>query len=166
VGDYQLRSRKITPHTPRSFPDSDEPQTSTPIMNNQPDGVGNRRNHTDNGEEPQFEGAKEEQFVSRTLLDYAAPRATDARGPIILPRLIEEPPSYGASTISIMQNNYYHGLEHEDPHDHIQTFLQCLGAVRPNGAFGDYIRLALFPFTLKNKAKRWLNSLPRDSIGT
>jgi hypothetical protein len=92
--------------------------------------------------------------MPRTLLNYVAPRAIDARGPTRLPRLTREPQSYGASTINILQNNSYHGLEYEDPHDHIQTFLQCLRAVRPNGASEDYIRLALFPFTLKDRAKR------------
>jgi hypothetical protein len=123
-------------------------------MNNQADRLGNRRDHTGNDEDPSLGGASEGQFMPRTLLDYAAPRATDARGPIRLPRLTGEPPSYGPSTINILQNNYYHRLEYEDPHDHIQTFLQCLGAVRPNGASEDYIRLAFFPFTLKDKAKR------------
>jgi hypothetical protein len=128
-------------------------------MNNQAEGVKNRRDHTGNGEDPPLGGADEEQFVLRTLLDYDAPRATDARGPIRLPRLTGEPPSYGASTINILQNNCYHGLcyhglEHKDPHDHIQTFLQCLGVVRSNGASEEYIRLALFSFSLKDRAKR------------
>jgi Retrotransposon gag protein len=104
--------------------------------------------------------------VPRILLDYAAPRVTNVRGPIRLPRLTRESCSYSMSTISILQNNYYHRLEHEYPHDHIQTFLQCLGAVRLNEASKDYIRLALFSFTLKDRAKRWFNSLLRDSVGT
>jgi hypothetical protein len=69
-------------------------------MNNQADGVENRRDHAGNNEDPSLGGAGEEQFVPRTLLDYAAPRATDARGPIRLPRLTGEPPSYDVSTIN------------------------------------------------------------------
>jgi hypothetical protein len=96
----------------------------------------------------------DETFVPRTLLDYAAPRAATARGPIRLPSLVGDLPSYGVSTISIFQNNYYHGIDHEYPYDHIHTFLQCLGAVYLNGASEDYIRLSLFPYTLKDRAKR------------
>jgi hypothetical protein len=92
-------------------------------MNNQAERVGNRMDHTGNGEEPPLGRTGEGQFVPRTLLDYAALRATDMRGPIRLSRLTGEPPSYDTSTINILQNNCYHGLEHEDPHDHIQTFL-------------------------------------------
>ena len=35
---------------------------------------------------------------------------------------------------------------------------------RANGASDDAIRLRLLPFTLKDKAKVWLNSLPANSI--
>jgi Retrotransposon gag protein len=35
-----------------------------------------------------------------------------------------------------------------------------------NGASEDYIKLALFPFTLKDRAKRWFDSLSKDSVGT
>jgi hypothetical protein len=63
--------------------------------------------------------------MSRTLLDYATLRAIDVRGPIRLSCLVGDPPSYDASTISILQNNYYYGIEYEDPYDHIRTFLQC-----------------------------------------
>jgi len=123
-------------------------------MNNQPEGVGNRSVHTDNGEDPPLGGAGEEQSVPRTLLDYTAPRATKREGLDQTSLSNRRTPSYSVSTISILQNNCYHGLEHKDPHDHIKNFLQCLGAVRPNAASEDYIRLAHFPFTLKDKAKR------------
>jgi hypothetical protein len=117
-------------------------------MNNQLEGVGNKKDHIGNGENPPLDGAGKEQFVPRMLLDYAAPLATDARGPIRLPRLTEEPPSYGASTISVLQNNCYHGLEHEDSHDHIQTFLQYLGAVRQRSLRRLY-QVSSFPIYLE-----------------
>ena len=37
---------------------------------------------------------------------------------------------------------------------------------KQNGVSDDAIRLRLFPFTLKDKAKSWLNSLPSGSITT
>jgi hypothetical protein len=93
-------------------------------------------------------------FVPRTLLDYATPRAIDVRSLIRLSRLVGDPPSYDASKISFLKNNCYYGMEYEDPYDHIRTILQCLRAIRLNGASENYIRLALFPFTLKDRAKR------------
>jgi hypothetical protein len=89
-------------------------------MNNQQEG-----NHAGDDENLNQNRVGDERFVSRTLLDYAAPRATYVMGPIRLSRLMDEPPYYYTSTINIIQNNYYHRLEYEDPHDYIQSFL-CL----------------------------------------
>jgi hypothetical protein len=51
----------------------------------------------------------DEPFVLRTLINYAAPRAANFRGLTRHSRLVGDPHSYGASTISILQNNCYHG---------------------------------------------------------
>jgi hypothetical protein len=50
-------------------------------MNDQPEGAGNRRDCTGNGEDPQLNEDAGERFVPRTLLDYATLRATDAQRP-------------------------------------------------------------------------------------
>ncbi|KAL6323356.1 hypothetical protein AAG906_029363 [Vitis piasezkii] len=47
----------------------------------------------------------------------------------------------------------FHGMESENPYAHIKEF-------------EDLMRLKLFPFTLKDKAKIWLNSLRPRSIRT
>jgi hypothetical protein len=59
VGDYQLRSRKITPSTHRSSPISEQLSTLKYNMNNQADRVGNRMDHTSNSEELPLGGADE-----------------------------------------------------------------------------------------------------------
>jgi hypothetical protein len=136
-------------------------------MNNQPEGIRNMRNHIAISEDPHLNGAVGEKFVPRTLLDYLEPRATDARDPIRFPRLTGEPPSYGVSTINILQNNFYHGLEHEDPHDDIQALPVVFeSSLSKQSVKGLHQVSHFFPFTLKDKVKRWLNSLSKDSIGT
>jgi hypothetical protein len=55
-------------------------------MNNKSEG-----DHADNGENHNQNTIGCEQFVPRILLDYATPRATDARDPIRHPRLTGEP---------------------------------------------------------------------------
>jgi hypothetical protein len=118
----------ITPSKPSSSLDSDnsqdptntrevtmnDPQTHGPARGN-PVGDGVNQNRPGDGES----------FVSKTLLGYAGPQVAETRSPIRLSCLVGDSPSYGASTISILQNKCYYGLEHEDPHDHIQTFLKC-----------------------------------------
>ena len=58
------------------------------------------------------------------------------------------------------------GLPHEDPNSDISNFMEVCDTVKYNGVSDDAIRLRLFPFSLKDKAKHWLNSKPPDSIIT
>ena len=103
-------------------------------------------------------------YVPRTLREFNVPRLGDVKGAIKLPRIVGQQPNFNSGSVNIVQQNCFHGLDHEDPHAHIQTFLACCTTIKSNGAPVDYIRLALFPFTLKDKATKWLGSLPRGSI--
>ena len=47
---------------------------------------------------------------------------------------------------------------------HILNFLEVCDTVKYNWVSDDAIRLRLFPFSLKKKAKHWLISEPPDSI--
>ncbi|KAA3488423.1 Transposon Ty3-I Gag-Pol polyprotein [Gossypium australe] len=60
----------------------------------------------------------------------------------------------------------YGTVEDEDPNNHLANFLEFCDTFKINGISDDAIRLQLFPFLLRNKAKQWLNSLPRGSITT
>ncbi|RVW20523.1 hypothetical protein CK203_115283 [Vitis vinifera] len=53
----------------------------------------------------------------------------------------------------------FHGMERENPYAHIKEFEDVCNTFREGGASIDLMRLKLFPFTLKDKAKIWLNSL-------
>ena len=70
-------------------------------------------------------------------------------------------PSY----VTMIQNSVqFHGLPSEDPNLHITNILEMCDMFKANGASDDVIRLRLFLFTLKDKAKAWLNSLLVGSI--
>ncbi|KAL6328449.1 hypothetical protein AAG906_038324 [Vitis piasezkii] len=53
----------------------------------------------------------------------------------------------------------FHGMESENPYAHIKEFEDVCNTFQEGGASIDLMRLKLFPFTLKDKAKIWLNSL-------
>jgi hypothetical protein len=103
-------------------------------MNDQPEGAGNRRDYTGNGEDPQLNEDAGERFVPKTLLDYATLRVTDARRPT------RSHPNFFTMYGSSPTERSFRRL-------HQVSFF-------------------FFSFTLKDRAKRWLNSLSRDSVGT
>ena len=51
----------------------------------------------------------------------------------------------------------FHGMESENPYAHIKEFEDVCNTFQ-GGASINLMRLKLFPFTLKDKAKIWLNS--------
>jgi len=58
------------------------------------------------------------------------------------------------------------GRTNEDPHKHLRSFLEICGTVKMNGVSNDAIKLRLFPFSLQDRAKDWLETIPPDSITT
>ncbi|WKA10509.1 hypothetical protein VitviT2T_028075 [Vitis vinifera] len=47
----------------------------------------------------------------------------------------------------------FHGMESDNPYQHIKEFEDVCNTFREGGASIDLMRLKLFPFTLKDKAK-------------
>ena len=83
------------------------------------------------------------------------------RKPPVQANNFELKPSY----VSMIQNSVqFHGLSSEDPNLHIAYFLDICDMFRVNGVPDDATRLRLFPFSSKDKAREWLNSLPIGSI--
>ncbi|RVW73086.1 hypothetical protein CK203_058713 [Vitis vinifera] len=60
----------------------------------------------------------------------------------------------------------FHGMGSKIPYAHIKEFEDVCNTFQEGGASIDLMRLKLFPFTLKDKAKIWLNSLRPRSIRT
>ncbi|XP_075481186.1 uncharacterized protein LOC142521895 [Primulina tabacum] len=68
--------------------------------------------------------------------------------------------------INMVQQNQFAGTATSDPHVHLRTFLKITDTVKINGVSDDIIRLRLFPFSLRDQARGWLQSLPLGSITT
>ena len=58
----------------------------------------------------------------------------------------------------------FHGMESENPHSHIWEFEEVCNTFKEEITTVDLMKLKLFPFTLKDKEKIWLNSLRPRSI--
>jgi hypothetical protein len=59
---------------------------------------------------------------------------------------------------------HYRGTPTEDPYLHIRDFFDLCKTQNIHGLNAEGIRLILFPFSLKDNAKLWLNSLAAGSI--
>ena len=66
----------------------------------------------------------------------------------------------------MVQQNQYGGLPHKDPNVHLATFLEIADTVKMNRVTEDVIRMHLFPFSLRDKARGWLQSLQPSSVNT
>ncbi|XP_022019258.1 uncharacterized protein LOC110919293 [Helianthus annuus] len=72
-----------------------------------------------------------------------------------------------SSIINMLQNSVqFDGKDHEDPGRHIASFLEVCSTFKIRDVSEDAIRLRLFPFSLRDKARSWLLSLPAGSITT
>ena len=66
----------------------------------------------------------------------------------------------------MVQQNQYGGLPHEDLNVHLATFLEIVDTVKMNGVTKDVIKMRLFLFSLRDKARGWLQSLQLGNINT
>ena len=106
-------------------------------------------------------GAAGVENPKRTLMKYAQPSieetASCIRKPAVHANQFELKPSY----VDMIQNSVqFHGLPSEDPNLHIAYFLDICDMFIVNDVLDDAIRLRLFSFSLKDRAREWLNSLP------
>ncbi|XP_052118510.1 uncharacterized protein LOC127748305 [Arachis duranensis] len=69
--------------------------------------------------------------------------------------------------ISLVEDHCsFGGSANEDPNQHLTKFLRIYDTVKSNGVQEDAYKLLLFPFSLRDKAAKWLESFPRDSLTT
>ncbi|KAK9033668.1 hypothetical protein V6N11_049854 [Hibiscus sabdariffa] len=52
----------------------------------------------------------------------------------------------------------------ENARQHFKSFLEICNSFKINGVFNDILKLKLFSYSLRDKAKGWLNNLPPGSL--
>ena len=68
--------------------------------------------------------------------------------------------------ITMVQQNQFTGHPTEDPNEHLGRFLRMANTVKLNGVRPKVIKLYLFPFSLRDIAATWYESLPYGSVDT
>ncbi|XP_031286373.1 uncharacterized protein LOC116145068 [Pistacia vera] len=105
----------------------------------------------------------EEDAALRSLMDYAMSSLRGTASSIRRPAIAANNFEIKSTIIQMIQSScQFNGLAHADPNAHIGNFLEICDTFKQNGVTDDAIRLRLFPFSLRDKAKNWLNSLPID----
>ena len=95
----------------------------------------------------------------RTMYDYAKPTLIGTESSIVRPAITANNFELKPNTTQMIQQFVqFDGLQDEDPNTHLANFLEFYDTFKINGVSDDTIRLRLFPFSLRNKAKQWLNS--------
>ncbi|XP_075640377.1 uncharacterized protein LOC142612142 [Castanea sativa] len=103
----------------------------------------------------------------KALRDYATPSVNGATSSIRRPTIQANNFEIKPAIIQMIQQTVqFGGLSQEDPNVHIANFLEICDTFKHNGVIDNEIRLRLFPFSLRDKAKVWLNSLPTGIITT
>ena len=68
--------------------------------------------------------------------------------------------------ITMVQQNQFTGHPTEDPNEHMGIFLRMTNIVKLNDVRLEVIKLHLFPFSLRDIATTWYESLPYDPVNT
>ncbi|XP_022858334.1 uncharacterized protein LOC111379224 [Olea europaea var. sylvestris] len=102
---------------------------------------------------------------TRALRDFALLQVTRINSVIRKPSIAANNFEIQLAILQMIQTSIqFHGFPSDDPNAHIASFLEVCDTFKQNGVTDDAIRLWLFPFSLRDRAKSWLNALPADSV--
>ena len=69
-----------------------------------------------------------------------------------------------SALITMRQQHQYIRHPSEDPNEHMGRFLQMVNTMKLNEVGPEVIKLQLFPFSLRDVATTWFESLPYGSV--
>ena len=105
--------------------------------------------------------------VRKMLGDFTAPNSNLHGRSISIPAIGANNFELKPQLVSLMQQNCkFHGLPSEDPFQFLTEFLQICDTVKTNGIDPEVYRLMLFPFAVRDRARLWLDSQPKDNLNS
>ena len=87
---------------------------------------------------------------------------SDVRQPAIEVNIFELKPAL----ITMVQQHQFTGHPFEDPNEHMGRFMGIANTIKLNGVRPEVIKLQFFPFSLRDVAATWFESLPVGSVNT
>ncbi|RZC57951.1 hypothetical protein C5167_005246 [Papaver somniferum] len=98
-----------------------------------------------------------------TLKDYMFPTRTNRASCIKLPATTA---NFEIKPSILQMIPIFLGKDDENPYFHIRDFEEICGTIRIKDLTDEVLKLKMFPFSLRDKAKTWMNNLPSESIET
>ncbi|GJZ28561.1 hypothetical protein Tco_0573208 [Tanacetum coccineum] len=97
---------------------------------------------------------------SKTLREHSLPSSAGFQNPITLPAEQTRRIVNTRHILLIQGTCTFQGLKSENPIHHIKHYLSIVDNIRADSATRDMSRLRFFHFSLRGKAKEWLNKVP------
>ena len=114
---------------------------------------------------PEKEEAKRPQR-KMTMEDFGRPVIQDEYSTVRHPAIEANNFVLKLALITMVQQHQF--IEHpsEDPNEHMGIFMRMANTVKLNAVRSEVIMLKLFPFSLRDVAAAWFESLPVGSVNT
>ena len=101
-----------------------------------------------------------------TMEDFWRPIIQDEYSAIRQPTVDANNFELKPALITMVQQQQFTGHPTEDPNEHLGRFLRMANTVKLNGVRPEVIKLHLFPFSLRDTAATWYESLPYGYVDT
>ena len=102
--------------------------------------------------------------ITDTMEDFWRPIIQDEYSTIRQPAVEANNFELKPALITMVQQHQFTGHPTEDPNEHLGRFLRMANTVKLNGVRPEVIKLHLFPFSLRDTAATWYESLPYGSV--
>ncbi|XP_017441057.1 uncharacterized protein LOC108346488 [Vigna angularis] len=99
----------------------------------------------------------------RTIGDSITYTSSRNFSSIVRPTMSDKLAKMKPALLQLISSNQFSSMENEDPHAHLVTFYELCGSVSVMGE-EKVLYMRLFPFSLNDKAKAWLESQPNQSL--
>ena len=104
--------------------------------------------------------------ITDTMEDFWRPIIQEEYSAIRQPTVDANNFELKPALITMVQQHQFTGHPTEDPNEHLGRFLIMANTVKLNGVRPEVIKLHLFPFSLRDIAATWYESLPYGSVDT
>src|SRR5215216_4567209 len=97
--------------------------------------------------------------------DFSNTNSNDFIGTLLDPSVTSaESCDINTALLNLVMKDQFSGTPNEDVVSHLNTFVELCDMQKKKYVDNDIVNFKLFPFSLRDRAKIWFSSLPRNSI--